>query len=63
LVKTDRGWLVDFESQVQAEGFDQQKFAQIDKLSGAFKKVQAQIESGEIADKNQIEFAIMTSMM
>jgi len=63
LIKTDRGWLIDFESQAKAEGLTSEEFVQIDKLSGAFKKVQAQIESGEIADKGQIEFAIMTSMM
>ena len=63
LLKTDRGWLVDFQSQADAEGFDAKKFAKVEKLSNAFKKIQGQIENGEIADKGQIEFAIMTSMM
>ena len=63
LLKTDRGWLIDFKSQADAEGLDAQKFAQMEKLISAFKKVQTQIINGEIADKGQIEFAIMTSMM
>jgi hypothetical protein len=63
LVKTDRGWLIDFKSQADAEGFDAKKFSRVEKLSKAFKKVQVQIENGEISDKGQVEFAIMTSMM
>ena len=38
LLKTDRGWLVDFKSQADAEGLDAKKFAEIEKLSAAFKK-------------------------
>jgi hypothetical protein len=63
LVKTNRGWLIDFESHANAEGFNAQKIAEVEKLSSAFKKVKDQIENGQIADENQIEFAIMTSMM
>ncbi|MBC8522343.1 hypothetical protein H8D29_00275, partial [PVC group bacterium] len=63
LNKTNRGWLIDFDSQLQAEGLDQQKFSQVETMIKAFKKVADQIKSGEISDSSQVEFAIMTAMM
>ncbi|MDP6693895.1 MAG: hypothetical protein QF444_06160, partial [Phycisphaerales bacterium] len=63
LNKTNRGWLIDFDSQLQAEGLDQQKFSQVETMIKAFKKVADQIKSGEISDYSQVEFAIMTAMM
>ena len=63
LSKSNGGWLIDFASQLQVEGFDQQMFSKIDSLNAALKKVSLQIQSGEISDIGQVEFAIMTAMM
>lgn len=63
LAKSNGGWLIDFASQLQAEGFDQQMLSNIDSLNVALKKVSLQIQNGEISDIGQVEFAIMTAIM
>ncbi|MDP7008684.1 MAG: hypothetical protein QGI78_03840 [Phycisphaerales bacterium] len=63
LVKTDALWLIDFESQIRAEGINTEKLAQLEKFSSAIKNVASQIDSGQITDKSQLEFALMTAMM
>ena len=61
--KTSRGWLLDFESQLESGGLDPQKFSELESMSKSFDKVTEQIKSGEITDMGQVEFAIMASFM
>ena len=62
MLKTDNGWLVDFDAVVESEGLMQQ-LPQITKVVGALRSVTAQINDGSITDVGQLQFALGAAMM
>jgi hypothetical protein len=62
MLKTENGWLVDFDAVVESEGLMQQ-LPQITKVVRALQSVTAQINDGSITDVGQLQFAIGAAMM
>ena len=62
MLKTENGWLVDFDAVVESEGLMQQ-LPQITKVVGALRSVTAQINDGSITDVGQLQFALGAAMM
>ena len=62
MLKTENGWLVDFDAVVESEGLMQQ-LPQITKVVRALQNVTAQINDGSITDVGQLQFAIGAAMM
>ena len=62
MLKTENGWLVDFDAVVESEGLMQQ-LPQITKVVRALQSVTAQINEGSITDVGQLQFALGAAMM
>ena len=62
MLKTENGWLVDFDAVVESEGLMQQ-LPQITKVVRALQNVTAQINDGSITDVGQLQFALGAAMM
>jgi len=62
MLKTENGWLVDFDAVVESEGLMQQ-LPQITKVVRALQSVTDQINDGSITDVGQLQFAIGAAMM
>ena len=62
MLKTENGWLVDFDAVVESVGLMQQ-LPQITKVVRALQSVTAQINDGSITDVGQLQFAIGAAMM
>ena len=62
MLKTENGWLVDFDAVVESEGLMQQ-LPQITKVVRALQSVTAQINDGSITDVGQLQFALGAAMM
>jgi len=62
MLKTNTGWLVDFNAIMESAGLLQQ-LPRITKAVNAFKNVAAQIRDGSITDLGQLQFALGAAMM